>query len=135
MIQYFLECQLRIESFRSSDLTEVGTLSNPPQSFYLVFQAVGVLFEPSNKEFQWKDARRLVSGSSNSFLKKIDQFNIDQITDDQINRLSTILQCNECNPQIVHQFSRVTAEICQWIHAVYHYSIFQRQSSLTHPLS
>jgi hypothetical protein len=90
----------------------------------MVFEGVGVLFEPTKKKFEWTDAKKLMDGQ---FLNKLLCFDVSSITDDQLSRLTSIVARDECQPACVTNVSLACRCICLWLRAVLECANLQRQ--------
>lgn len=68
----------------------------------------------------WTTAK-LVLGDTN-FLKKLQDYDIDSISDKMINQLKPYIEDADFNPQKVATQSKVAKSMCMWVRAIHSYA-------------
>jgi dynein heavy chain len=119
-----LEANDNLCVLKKSYLDELRSFSKPPVVCQLIFEGVGVLFEPSKKKFEWADARKLMN---DQFLHKLVGFDVNTVSEDQVSRLTSLLARDECQPDRVAQVSPACHSICLWLRAIVNCANLQRQ--------
>jgi hypothetical protein len=112
---------------KRSLLTELCCFVKPPKVCEVVLQGVGVLLEPSKKEFEWNDAKKMMNSRTTPFLQTLCAFDKDSITDDQLARLTKILAKDECQIERVAQVSLACSAMCLWLRGMADYANIRRQ--------
>lgn len=116
--QLFLAAKNALCALNKNSITELRAFANPPMVCVSVFEGIGVLFEPSKAKFEWSDARRLLN---DRFLARLLAFNVDAVTDEQLGRLTTILERDECQFDRVRSTSLACSSICLWLRNIVAY--------------
>jgi hypothetical protein len=90
---------------------------------------VGILLEPSEKKFEWVDSKKMMNNQTTPFVLALCTFDKNNITDDQLARLTTILSKDECQGEHIAKVSSVCHCIYLWLRAVADHANFRRQST------
>jgi len=72
----------------------------------------------------WTSAK-IVLGDSN-FLKTLQEYDTDNISDKMINQLKPYIDNPDFNPKKVATQSKVAKSMCMWVRAVHSYSLIYR---------
>ena len=106
-----------------SSITEILSFSRPPLGCQLVLEGVAVLLRPSNKKLDWIELRRWLRSESMSLVSLLISFDKNQISDDQLERLTALLSREECRPDRMSQTSAAGYELCLWLQAMVQYGL------------
>ncbi|XP_029341080.1 dynein heavy chain 6, axonemal [Acyrthosiphon pisum] len=110
-----------LEALNKKDINELRVFNKPPKLVHTVMEAVCLLLE---KKTDWASAK-LVLGDSN-FLKTLQEYDTDNISDKMINQLKPYIDNPEFVPKKVAYQSGVAKSMCMWVRAVYSYSLIFR---------
>jgi len=106
-----------LDCIRKTDITEVKSLSKPPELVKLVMEAVCVLFGISAKKSDdyWASAKQLLADGA--FLSRLKSYDKDHINPEI---MSTIRSKYISNPEFVNiprvtKVSRAGAHFCKWV--------------------
>ncbi|XP_026818275.1 dynein heavy chain 6, axonemal-like [Rhopalosiphum maidis] len=110
-----------LESLNKNDINELRLLSKPHKLVQTVMEAVCLLF---GKKTDWTSAKTLL-GDTN-FLKVLQEYDTDSISDKMINQLKPYIEDPDFNPQKVATQSKVAKSMCMWVRAVHSYSLVYR---------
>lgn len=91
-------------------------------SLLSIFEGIGVLLEPSKKEWTWDDDKQILAGGKTAFVQRLSAVNKDEVDQDQIQRLREILSRNDCEPSRLIQVSQVTHRLGNWLRAMLDYA-------------
>jgi len=128
-----LEAAIRsINSLRKSDICEINSFAKPPRQVCMTFEAVAILFDlrpyrrrgPDGQfvDDYWETARRSFL-HDNQFLRKLLDFDKDNIPEEVITRLQPYIDNEEFVPETVAKCSRACRALCMWVRSMhtYHY--------------
>ncbi|XP_025191999.1 LOW QUALITY PROTEIN: dynein heavy chain 6, axonemal-like [Melanaphis sacchari] len=105
-----------LESLNKKDINELRVFNKPPKLVQTVMEAVCLLLK---KKTDWASAK-LVLGDSN-FLKTLQEYDTDNISDKMINQLKPYIDNPDFNEKKVAVQSSVARSMCKWVRAVYSY--------------
>ena len=92
-----------------------------------IFEAVGILLEPSKKEWDWTDDKKLMDGGLIDFLQRLFNVDKDQIDNDQLRRLDSILGRDDCQPAKLEATSPLCHRLGSWLRAIVTYAKQEKQ--------
>ncbi|CAF3786352.1 unnamed protein product [Rotaria sp. Silwood1] len=125
------EIEESLRQISISDFTELKSYAKPPLAYLAIFEGIGVLLDPSKKAWEWTDDKKLMSGNKNDFLQRLFNFDKDNINNEQIERLKSILARNDCQPAHLASISTLCSKLGLWLQAILEYAT-QRQQSNQH---
>ncbi|CAF0886440.1 unnamed protein product [Rotaria sp. Silwood1] len=99
----------------------------PPAGVVQVLEGVAVLLVPSKRIYDWKDIKIWLGSNPNNLITMLKNFEVDQLTEEQLQRLISILACKDCEPERVLKCSIAGHMLCMWLRAIVQYSTVQRQ--------
>eukprot|EP00767_Chilomastix_cuspidata_P003405 gnl/Chilomastix_cuspidata/3528.p1 GENE.gnl/Chilomastix_cuspidata/3528~~gnl/Chilomastix_cuspidata/3528.p1 ORF type:complete len:4397 (+),score=382.77 gnl/Chilomastix_cuspidata/3528:1904-13192(+) len=102
-----------VNSLSKSDISEVKAFTNPPPLVQTVMEAVCILLgsDPS-----WASAKTLLSDAS--FVKKLIQYDKDNVPESIKKRLRKYIQEPEFKPENVARVSVAARSLCMWVIAI-----------------
>ena len=103
-------------------MKELQKFAKPPLICLTIFKGVGVLLEPSKNNWEWTDDQRLLAGIDGPLVERLLKFDRDSITDEQLKRLNTILENDECQPKLILKASIGCYALFLWIKAMAEYA-------------
>jgi hypothetical protein len=103
----------------------------PPTSVVKILEGLTVLLVPSKRMSDWKEIKKWLGSSVNQLLTMLLNFDKDQVTEEQLNCLTSILALEECEPQRVRKCSMAADGLCTWLRAIAQYSTLQQQQKQT----
>ncbi|XP_050530853.1 dynein axonemal heavy chain 6 [Daktulosphaira vitifoliae] len=107
-----------LESLNKSDINELRVFNKPPKLVQVVMEAVCLLL---NQKTNWANAKVLL-GDSN-FLKKLQEYDINNISDYMIKQISPYILNPDFTPEKVATQSKVAKSMCMWVRAVHSYTL------------
>lgn len=122
----------QLSMLRKTDICEVKALASPPSLVSLTFQALCIMFEvrlvrcmsavePGRKiDDYWTSARRCLL-SDGCLIRKMLEFDKDNIPQYTIKKLAPILENDDFSPERLKIFSVFCTAICVWIRSIVTY--------------
>lgn len=129
--RFSLGVEASFDRLSKSGITELMAFRQPPTSVVQIFEGLAVLLAPSKRMFDWNDIRKWLGSHVNQLLTMLINYNKDQVTEEQLTRLTSILALPECEPERVRKCSLAGYELCLWLIAVAQYSTLQRHYQQT----
>ena len=99
----------------------------PDASILSILEGLVVLFAPSKGKLDWNEARKHFNGDLNRFLTMLRSYNKDRISQQQVNRLQTILAREECEPERLRGCSQTCYDIFVWLKALVQYTTVRQK--------
>ena len=103
----------------------------PPFGVVQIFEGLAILLAPSKRMFDWSDIKKWLGSHVNQFLMMLMSFDKEQVTEEQLKRLTSILIRKECQPDRIRMCSVAAYQLCIWLRAIAQYSTVQRQHKQT----
>lgn len=101
---------------------ELKSLTTPPIGCRAILEGIRILLNPSQHVWDWPDGRKLMSGSRDDFLQRIFTIDKDNINDEQLEKLKSILAQDDCQPAQLAKLSRLCSKLRLWLQAVVEYA-------------
>ncbi|ERL87542.1 hypothetical protein D910_04933 [Dendroctonus ponderosae] len=102
-----------LEALNKNDINEVKVFQKPPKLVQFVMESVCILL---GAKTDWA-AAKVVLGDTN-FLKKLQDYDKDHITDLMLKKLKTYIEHPDFVPEKVVTVSRACKSLCMWVRAV-----------------
>ncbi|XP_076263714.1 dynein heavy chain at 16F [Rhynchophorus ferrugineus] len=102
-----------LEALNKNDINEVKVFQKPPKLVQFVMESVCILL---NAKTDWA-AAKIVLGDTN-FLKKLQDYDKDHITDLMLKKLKTYIEHPDFVPEKVVTVSKACKSLCMWVRAV-----------------
>ncbi|CAF1060168.1 unnamed protein product [Rotaria sordida] len=123
------EIEESLRQISTSDFTALQSYSKPPLACLAIFEGVGVLLDPSKQTWEWTDDKKLMSGSKNGFLQRLFNVDKDNINNEQLERLKSILARNDCQPVELANISSLCSKLGLWLRTILEYATQRQQSN------
>ena len=111
-----------LRQISKSDFNELSSFAKPPLACLAIFEGVGTLLDPSKKEWSWTDDKKLLGGGLADFLQRLSKVNKDQINNEQLRRLDSILERDDCQPAKLANISLLSQRLGTWLRAIVAYA-------------
>eukprot|EP01052_Picozoa_sp_SAG31_P000010 SAG31_NODE_1_length_62978_cov_30.836130_10_plen_3970_part_00 len=120
-----------LDSISKSDIVEIRSMNNPPETMTLVMEALCILLgrkprrvaDPNggwNKvDDYWAEAKVLLQDTE--ILNKLKAYDKDNIPEENIMKLTPYIKNPKFVPKEVARISNALKSICAWIRAMFHY--------------
>ncbi|XP_050294811.1 dynein axonemal heavy chain 6 [Anthonomus grandis grandis] len=102
-----------LEALNKNDINEVKVFQKPPKLVQFVMESVCILL---GAKTDWA-ASKIVLGDTN-FLKKLQDYDKDHITDIMLKKLKTYVEHPDFVPEKVVTVSKACKSLCMWVRAV-----------------
>ncbi|XP_066151500.1 dynein axonemal heavy chain 6 [Euwallacea fornicatus] len=102
-----------LEALNKNDVNEVKLFQKPPKLVQFVMESVCILM---GAKTDWT-AAKMVLGDTN-FLKKLQDYDKDHITDLMLKKLKTYIEHPDFVPEKVVTLSKACKSLCMWVRAV-----------------
>jgi hypothetical protein len=105
---------------------ELKSYAKPPLACLAIFEGIGILLEPSKTTWDWTDDKKLFDNTDGPLIQRLHNFDRDQVTDEQLNRLNKVLRRDECQAKTIQQVSTGCYALYLWLQAINQYSTERR---------
>jgi len=95
-------------------LTELKSLSQPPNGVELVTSAVLILIEKEYKNFKWDRAKKMMA-NVDQFKQKLVNYRGEDMSEDDVKKLEPFLSREEFDPKLMESKSMAAANLCNWV--------------------
>jgi dynein heavy chain len=102
-----------LDALDKNDISEIRVFNNPPDMVRTVMEAICICF---NTKPDWATAKGLLGDSY--FLKKLYDYDKDNIPDSRIKKLKPYLENPQFQPEEVAKVSKACRSLCLWVHAI-----------------
>ncbi|KAJ9576326.1 hypothetical protein L9F63_006826, partial [Diploptera punctata] len=102
-----------LDSLNKNDINELRVFNKPPHLVKFVMESVCLLL---GQNLDWASAK-LVLGDTN-FLKKLQEYEKDKISDNLMKKLKTYVEHPDFIPDKVATQSKVCRSMCMWVRAI-----------------
>jgi len=102
-----------LDQLQKEDISEMRQFVKPPDLVRTVMEAVCTLF---GVKPDWATARQLLNDSN--FLKKLYDFDKENIPEKTIKYLKTYIDNPKFNPKAIEKVSKACKSICLWVRAI-----------------
>jgi dynein heavy chain len=102
-----------LDQLNKEDINEIRQFQKPPELVRTVMESVCILF---GQKPDWNTSRLLLSDSS--FLKKLYDFNKDNISENTLKKLKVYIDNPKFNAKAVEKVSLACRSICLWVRAI-----------------
>ncbi|XP_066254312.1 dynein axonemal heavy chain 6 [Euwallacea similis] len=102
-----------LEALNKSDINEVKLFQKPPKLVQFVMESVCILM---GTKTDWA-AAKIILGDTN-FLKKLQDYDKDHITDLMLKKLKTYIEYPDFVPEKLVTLSKACKSLCMWVRAV-----------------
>ncbi|ESN99364.1 hypothetical protein HELRODRAFT_67097 [Helobdella robusta] len=115
------EAKKALEALNKKDITEIKSYGKPPMLVEKVLEAVMIL---RGNEPTWVEAKRQL-GDQN-FIKQLLNFDVDNISDRCLKKISSYCIQSDFQPEIVGRVSTAAKSLCMWVRAIEQYAKIYR---------
>jgi dynein heavy chain len=102
-----------LDALDKNDISEIRVFNNPPDMVRTVMEAICICF---NSKPDWATAKGLLGDSY--FLKKLYDYDKDNIPESRIKKLKPYLDNPQFQPEEVAKVSKACRSLCLWVHAI-----------------
>lgn len=102
-----------LDALDKNDITEIKQFQKPPELVRTVMEAVCILF---GLKPDWNTARIMLSDTQ--FLKKLYDYNKDNVPDSSMKKLKTYMDNPNFTPKKIEKVSKACKSICMWVRAI-----------------
>ncbi|CAF3752916.1 unnamed protein product [Rotaria sp. Silwood1] len=127
MVACLTEARTSLQVLTKAGITELMTFRKPPLSIIYILEGLTVLLAPSKRMSDWYEIKKWLGTRVNELLTMLMNFNTDQVSEEQLEHLKTILARPECDSERVRCCSLAGYQLCLWLKGIANYSIIQRQ--------
>jgi dynein heavy chain len=110
-----------VDCLSKNMLTELKSLSSPPNGVDLITATCLILIEKEYKNFKWDRAKKMMA-NVDQFKQKLVAFNGADMTEDDVKRLEPYLANELFDPKIMEGKSMAAANLCTWVVNIYQYN-------------
>jgi dynein heavy chain len=110
-----------VDCLSKNMLTELKSLSSPPNGVDLITSTCLILIEKEYKNFKWDRAKKMMA-NVDQFKQKLVMYNGADMTEDDVKRLQPFLANEMFDPKIMEGKSMAAANLCTWVVNIYQYN-------------
>ena len=111
-----------LKNLKKEDITEIKAFAKPPAAVQKVCECVQIL--KKEKEISWAGAKLMLGAGD--FLKSLQQYDKDAITDRMIKDLRVYTKEKNFNPEAVTVVSKAGGGLLTWVFAMINYNAVAR---------
>ena len=115
----------QVLALAEKDIVELRSYNSPPGLVRIVVESVCVLF---NVDKSWKAARKFIADKDESMLDRVENFNLDGVSEATFAELDTYVSLPNFKPSAVEQVSQAAKSICEWVLAVHGYTVATKEA-------
>ena len=119
-----------INEINKSDVVEIKAIGNPPSAFFLVADAVCILFGQS---VDFNFFKRMLASSD--FQSSLINYDADKITEKQLQKLEKYINDPLFTPDYLRKVSRLGGSLCSWTRCMYEYGVLKNRQYKTRTTS
>ncbi|SBS80987.1 dynein heavy chain, putative [Plasmodium ovale curtisi] len=127
-----------LNKLKVEHLRELKAFVNPPQIVVMVIQCILTFLKEDEKYLQgkmirpktlnyWVLAQKTIFRDSKVFLDNLKHYDKNLIEEEMIIKISPLIKNKNFNPKFVRKASKACETMCQWILAIYHYFIINKE--------
>ncbi|XP_013408536.1 dynein heavy chain 6, axonemal [Lingula anatina] len=102
-----------LDALDKNDISEVRVFTKPPELVQTVMEAVCILL---GQKTDWASAKAVLGDSQ--FLKKLVDYDKDNIPDSMLKKLKKYIENPKFNPETVEKVSKACKSLCMWVNAM-----------------
>ena len=114
-----------------SSLTEIMSMRQPPPVVLRIFEGLVAVLAPTKRVLDWNDVKRVLGSNANNLIAALIEVDKDQITEEQLMRLESILSPGDCAPQHIQRCSKACYGVFFWLQSLVKYAKLLRQHQPT----
>jgi len=118
----------QVLALAEKDIVELRSYNSPPGLVRIVVESVCVLFDVDKT---WKAARKFIADKDVSMLDRVENFNLDGVSEATFKELDTYVSLPNFKPAAVEQVSQAAKSICEWVLAVHGYTAATKEARET----
>lgn len=103
-----------VDCLSKNMLTELKSLSSPPNGVELITSACLILIEREYKNFKWDRAKKMMA-NVDQFKTKLQVYRGEDMTEDEIHRLQPYISNEMFDPKVMESKSMAAANLCNWV--------------------
>ena len=111
-----------LKNLRKEDITEIKAFAKPPAAVEKVCECVQIL--KKQKDIGWANAKVMLGASD--FLKSLQEYDKDAITDKQVKEIKKYTSDKNFNPEFVTGVSKAGGGLLKWVFAMLNYNAVAR---------
>ena len=111
-----------LKSLNKGDITEIKSMSSPPQRVKLVIEAVQLLL---GEKAGWESAKKMMGAYA--FLDRLREYDKDDVPAPVLKALKTYIDNEEFQPELVQKSSVAAMSLCLWVRAIDNYSAVAKE--------
>lgn len=111
-----------LRQISKSHFNELKSFAKPPLACLAIIEGVGILLDPSKTEWDWADDKKLMGGGLVDFLQRLFNVDKDRIDKEQLKRLGSILDRDDCQPAKLAAISALCHRLGSWLRAIVAYA-------------
>ena len=115
----------QVLALAEKDIVELRSYNSPPGLVRIVVESVCVLFDVDKS---WKAARKFIADKDGSMLDRVENFNLDGVSEATFTVLDTYVSLPNFKPSAVEQVSQAAKSICEWVLAVHGYTVATKEA-------
>ncbi|ANQ06174.1 Uncharacterized protein PCOAH_00004920 [Plasmodium coatneyi] len=127
-----------LNKLKVEHLRELKAFVNPPSIVVMVMQCILTFLKEDEKYLQgklirpktlnyWILAQKTIFRDSKVFLDNLKNYDKNLIEEEMITKISPLIKNKNFNPKFVRKASKACETMCQWILAIYHYFIINKE--------
>ncbi|CRG98212.1 dynein heavy chain, putative [Plasmodium gallinaceum] len=127
-----------LNKLKVEHLRELKAFVNPPSIVVMVIQCILTFLKEDEKYLQskiikpktvnyWILAQKTIFRDSKVFLDNLKHYDKNLIEEEMIVKITPLIKNKNFNPKFVRKASKACETMCQWILAIYHYFIINKE--------
>ncbi|KJP87906.1 hypothetical protein AK88_02510 [Plasmodium fragile] len=127
-----------LNKLKVEHLRELKAFVNPPSIVVMVMQCILTFLKEDEKYLQgklirpktlnyWILAQKTIFRDSKVFLDNLKNYDKNLIEEEMITKITPLIKNKNFNPKFVRKASKACETMCQWILAIYHYFIINKE--------
>ncbi|CRG98628.1 dynein heavy chain, putative [Plasmodium relictum] len=127
-----------LNKLKVEHLRELKAFINPPSIVVMVIQCILTFLKEDEKYLQskiikpktlnyWILAQKTIFRDSKVFLDNLKHYDKNLIEEEMIVKITPLIKNKNFNPKFVRKASKACETMCQWILAIYHYFIINKE--------